>query len=64
MSISLNTTEVKNNERKGLNLIGKTEGEGLMEMGMVWTCPIKKMEARPLKDNPKTEPETEVENNY
>ena len=64
MSINLNSTKVRNSERTGLNLIGKTEGEELMEMGMVWTYPIKKTEAQSLKNNPKTEPETEAKSNW
>jgi hypothetical protein len=64
MSINLNSTKVRSSERTGLNLIGKTEGEELMEMGMVWTYPIKKTEAQSLRNNLKTEPETEVKSNW
>lgn len=64
MTINLNSIKVKNSERTGLNSIGRTEGEELMEMGMVWTYPIKKTEAQPLRNNLKTEPETEAESNY
>lgn len=64
MNTNLNSIKVKNSERTGLNSIGRTEGEELMEMGMVWTYPIKKTEAQPLRNNLKTEPETEVKSNY
>jgi len=53
---------VRNRERTGQNSIGKTEGEALMEMGMVWMCPIKKTEAPSLKSKQPIEPETEAEN--